>query len=48
MQNETTQSAAGLQFSGFKSVVATMGNLDDCKAYEIIDKFYKSIFVLRP
>jgi CHAT domain-containing protein len=48
MQNETTQFAAGLQFSGFKSVVATMGNLDDSKAYEIIDKFYNSIFVLRP
>lgn len=44
MQNETTQFAAGLQFSGFKSVIGMMGNLDDSKAYEIIDKFYKAIF----
>lgn len=44
MQNETTQFAAGLQFSGFKSVIGTMGNLEDSKAYEIIDKFYKAIF----
>ncbi|KAG1821632.1 uncharacterized protein BJ212DRAFT_1546354 [Suillus subaureus] len=44
MQNETTQFAAGLQFSGFKSVIGTIGNLDDSKAYEIIDKFYKAIF----
>jgi CHAT domain-containing protein len=44
MQNETTQFAAGLQFSGFKSVIGTMGNLDDSKTHEIIDKFYKGIF----
>lgn len=44
MQSETTQFAAGLQFSGFKSVIGTMGNLDDTKAYEVIDKFYRAIF----
>ncbi|KAG1887050.1 hypothetical protein F4604DRAFT_1228792 [Suillus subluteus] len=44
MQNETTQFAAGLQFSGFKSVIGTMGNLNDSEAYEIINKFYKAIF----
>ncbi|KAG2354735.1 hypothetical protein BDR07DRAFT_1187736, partial [Suillus spraguei] len=44
MQNETTQFAAGLQFSGFKSVVGTMGSLDGSNAYEIISKFYNTIF----
>lgn len=44
MQSETTQFAAGLQFSGFKSVIGTMGNLDDTKAYQLINKFYKAIF----
>ncbi|OJA21370.1 hypothetical protein AZE42_07302 [Rhizopogon vesiculosus] len=46
MQNEIIQFAAGLQISGFKSVVGTMGDVDDSKAYEIIDKFYRKFFPL--
>ncbi|KAG0696516.1 hypothetical protein DFH29DRAFT_950612 [Suillus ampliporus] len=44
MQNETIQFAAGLQFSGFKSVVGTMGTVEDSKAHEIIRKFYRTLF----
>jgi len=44
MQNEVIQFAAGLQISGFRSVVGTMGDVDDSKAREIIDKFYKAFF----
>ncbi|OAX32174.1 kinase-like protein, partial [Rhizopogon vinicolor AM-OR11-026] len=44
MQNEIIQFAAGLQISGFKSVVGTMGDVDDSKAHEIIDKFYRKFF----
>jgi len=46
MQNEVIQFAAGLQISGFRSVVWTMGDVDDSKACEIIDKFYKAFFRL--
>ncbi|KAJ8595181.1 hypothetical protein M405DRAFT_390783 [Rhizopogon salebrosus TDB-379] len=45
MQNEIIQLAAGLQVSGFKSIVGTMGDVDDSKAYEVIDKFYEAFFL---
>jgi CHAT domain-containing protein len=45
MQNEIIQLAAGLQISGFKSIVGTMGDVDDSKANEIIDKFYRAFFL---
>lgn len=44
MQNEIIQLAAGLQVSGFKSVIGTMGDVDDSKANEIIEKFYRAFF----
>lgn len=45
MQNEIVQFAAGLEISGFKSIVGMMGNVDDS---DIIDKFYRALFCAEP
>jgi len=45
MQDEVVQFAAGLQMSGFKSVVGMMDKMGD---FKVIDKFYRTLFRTAP
>ncbi|KAG1729113.1 CHAT domain-containing protein [Suillus lakei] len=42
--DEVIHLAAGLQFSGFKSVVGTLWEVDDAVAKHVVEAFYKNIF----
>ncbi|KAG1873865.1 CHAT domain-containing protein, partial [Suillus subluteus] len=42
--DEVIHLAAGLQFSGFKSVVVTLWEVDDAVAKHIVEAFYKDMF----
>ncbi|KAG2124894.1 CHAT domain-containing protein [Suillus clintonianus] len=42
--DEVIHLAAGLQFSGFKSVVGTLWEVDDAVAKHIVEAFYQNIF----
>ncbi|KAG1830680.1 CHAT domain-containing protein [Suillus subalutaceus] len=42
--DEVIHLAAGLQFSGFKSVVGTLWEVDDSVAKHIVEAFYKNMF----
>ncbi|KIK37191.1 hypothetical protein CY34DRAFT_810585 [Suillus luteus UH-Slu-Lm8-n1] len=42
--DEVIHLAAGLQFSGFKSVVATLWEVDDAVAKHVVEAFYKYMF----
>ncbi|KAG1827896.1 CHAT domain-containing protein [Suillus variegatus] len=42
--NEVIHLAAGLQFSGFKSVIGTLWQVDDSVAQHIVKAFYESMF----
>ncbi|KAG2119367.1 CHAT domain-containing protein [Suillus clintonianus] len=42
--DEVIHLAAGLQFSGFKSVVGTLWEVDDAVAKHIVEAFYENIF----
>jgi CHAT domain-containing protein len=44
--DEVIHLAAGLQFSGFKSVVGTLWEVDDSVAKHVVEAFYKNIFNL--
>ncbi|KAG2142155.1 CHAT domain-containing protein [Suillus cothurnatus] len=42
--DEVIHLAAGLQFSGFKSVVGTLWEVDDAVAKHVVEAFYKNMF----
>ncbi|KAG1747331.1 CHAT domain-containing protein [Suillus lakei] len=42
--DEVIHLAAGLQFSGFKSVIGTLWEVDDAVAKHVVEAFYKNIF----
>ncbi|KAG1873868.1 CHAT domain-containing protein [Suillus subluteus] len=42
--DEVIHLAAGLQFSGFKSVVGTLWEVDDSVAKHVVEAFYKNMF----
>ncbi|KAG2040928.1 CHAT domain-containing protein [Suillus americanus] len=42
--DEVIHLAAGLQFSGFKSVVGTLWEVDDAVAKHVVEAFYKNLF----
>ncbi|KAG1793810.1 CHAT domain-containing protein [Suillus variegatus] len=42
--NEVIHLAAGLQFSGFKSIIGTLWEVDDSVATHVIEAFYKYMF----
>ncbi|KIK35620.1 hypothetical protein CY34DRAFT_16901 [Suillus luteus UH-Slu-Lm8-n1] len=42
--DEVIHLAAGLQFSGFKSVVSTLWEVDEAVAKHSVEVFYKSVF----
>ncbi|KIK35478.1 hypothetical protein CY34DRAFT_812102 [Suillus luteus UH-Slu-Lm8-n1] len=42
--DEVIQLAAGLQFSGFKSVIGTLWEVDDAVAKHVVEAFYKNMF----
>jgi CHAT domain-containing protein len=42
--DEVIHLAAGLQFSGFKSVVGTLWEVDDSVAKHVVEAFYKYMF----
>ncbi|KAG1862765.1 CHAT domain-containing protein [Suillus subalutaceus] len=44
MPDEVIHLAAGLQFSGFKSVIGTLWEVDDAVAKHVIEAFYKYMF----
>ncbi|KAG1722327.1 CHAT domain-containing protein [Suillus paluster] len=44
MPDEVIHLAAGLQFSGFKSVVGTLWAVDDAVAKHVVEAFYQDIF----
>ncbi|KAG1851961.1 CHAT domain-containing protein [Suillus subluteus] len=44
MPDEVIHLAAGLQFSGFKSVVGTLWEVDDAVAKHVVEAFYKNMF----
>ncbi|KAG1744322.1 CHAT domain-containing protein [Suillus occidentalis] len=45
--DEVIHLAAGLQFSGFKSVVGTLWEVDDSVAKHVVEAFYKYMFHLK-
>ncbi|KIK36645.1 hypothetical protein CY34DRAFT_811139 [Suillus luteus UH-Slu-Lm8-n1] len=45
--DEVVHLAAGLQFSGFKSVVGTLWEVDDSVAKHVVEAFYKYMFHLK-
>jgi tetratricopeptide (TPR) repeat protein len=45
--DEAMHLAAGLQFSGFKSVVGTLWEVDDAVAKHVVEAFYKYMFHLK-
>jgi len=42
--DEVIHLAAGLQFSGFKSVIGTLWEVDDSVAQHVVEAFYKNMF----
>ncbi|KAG1721715.1 CHAT domain-containing protein [Suillus lakei] len=42
--DEVIHLAAGLQFSGFKSVIGTLWEVDDAVAKHVVEAFYKNMF----
>ncbi|KAG0695027.1 CHAT domain-containing protein [Suillus ampliporus] len=42
--DEVIHLAAGLQFSGFKSVIGTLWGVDDAVAKHVVEAFYKNMF----
>ncbi|KAG1774807.1 CHAT domain-containing protein, partial [Suillus placidus] len=42
--DEVIHLAAGLQFSGFKSVVGTLWEVDDAVAKHVVEAFYENMF----
>ncbi|KAG2040978.1 CHAT domain-containing protein [Suillus americanus] len=44
MPDEVIHLAAGLQFSGFKSVIGTLWEVDDSVAKHVVEAFYKYMF----
>ncbi|KAG1864407.1 CHAT domain-containing protein [Suillus subluteus] len=42
--DEVIHLAAGLQFSGFKSVIGTLGAVNDAVAKHVVEAFYKNMF----
>ncbi|KAG1732548.1 CHAT domain-containing protein [Suillus lakei] len=42
--DEVIHLAAGLQFSGFKSIIGTLWEIDDTVAKHVVEAFYKNIF----
>jgi CHAT domain-containing protein len=42
--DEVIHLAAGLQFSGFKSVIGTLWEVDDSVAKHVVEAFYKNMF----
>ncbi|KAG1729757.1 CHAT domain-containing protein [Suillus lakei] len=42
--DEVIHLAAGLQFSGFKSVIGTLWEVDDAVANHVVEAFYKNVF----
>ncbi|KAG1717956.1 CHAT domain-containing protein [Suillus lakei] len=42
--DEVIHLAAGLQFSGFKSIIGTLWEVDDTVAKHVVEAFYKNIF----
>ncbi|KAG2137508.1 CHAT domain-containing protein [Suillus clintonianus] len=42
--DEVIHLAAGIQFSGFKSVVGTLWEVDDAVAKHVVEAFYKTLF----
>ncbi|KAG2114089.1 hypothetical protein BD769DRAFT_1754181 [Suillus cothurnatus] len=42
--HEVIHLAAGLQFSGFKSVIGTLWEVDDSVAQHVVEAFYKNMF----
>ncbi|KAG2131925.1 CHAT domain-containing protein [Suillus cothurnatus] len=44
MPDEVIHLTAGLQFSGFKSVIGTLWEVDDSVAQHVVEAFYKNMF----
>ncbi|KAG2123455.1 CHAT domain-containing protein [Suillus clintonianus] len=44
MPDEVIHLAAGIQFSGFKSVVGTLWEVDDAVVKHVVEAFYKTLF----
>ncbi|KAG2114100.1 hypothetical protein BD769DRAFT_1778508 [Suillus cothurnatus] len=42
--DEVIHLAAGLQFSGFKSVIGTLWEVDDSVTQHVVEAFYKNMF----
>jgi hypothetical protein len=45
--DEVIHLAAGLQFSGFKSVVGTLWEVDDAVAKHVVKAFYENMFMFK-